>query len=169
VISVQTLAIAIPLSFLVLFHIIRIARNAPVGTQLENNEYSPPGEMDTVEYGEIPRKRYAFAVADLLPTLGRWGTGMSMFGIFHFMTSTYLLVNFVILFYIFKAGVIEAGIGALGVAIVWLLLPLFEVEEYSQLMEQGKRPRSIDFHITGLLPELLSILTVGALYPSFAV
>lgn len=162
-VSTATLAIVIPILFVILFQLIRVAQGTTVLTDLEGREYHPPGEKPTIDYEPFPRYRLAHWMADLLPTLGRWGTGIGVFGLLHFTITSYLLVVSVSLAYIGATDNPVAYLGTAGLVVVWFILPFFEVEEYDKLSQRGLRPKSIDYHVTAVFFELLMVSGTVAL------
>lgn len=160
IISVPALAIVISLLFLLFFKMVSIVRETPVDVNVKNRDYVPPGEIKTVDYEGIPYSTFAFFISDTLPTFGRWATSFGLFGILHFVISTYLLVIIIILLYIVMKGTPAAMVGVAATLVIWLILPFFEVKEYSVLTKSGFRPKSIDFHFFGLFIELLLIYFV---------
>jgi len=162
-VSTATLAIVIPILFVILIQLIRVAQGTTVLTDLENREYHPPGERPTIDYEPFPRHRLAHWMADLLPTLGRWGTGIGVFGLLHLTITSYLLVASVSLGYIGATDNPVARIGTAGLVIVWFILPFFEVKDYDKLSQRGLRPKSIDYHVTAVFFELLMILIIVTL------
>lgn len=160
-VSNNALAIGVPLLFLITFQLTSIARETPVDTDLESKEHHPIGESNTVPYDDYTEQSMAFKMADLLPTLGRWSQGMGVFGIFHQLLTTYLFVVVTLLTYIGLTDNPLALIGAAGLAIVWLLLPFFEVKDYHKLTDKNLRPKSVDFHVTAIFFELVAVFGVA--------
>lgn len=155
------LTILVPLLFLILFQMAKIARETSVDTELESKEHHQIGESDTVSYSEFTEQSNAFQMADILPTLGRWSQGMGVFGILHFLITSYLFVTVTALTYVAFTDNILAIIGAVGLAIVWLILPFLVVPSYDELTDRNIRPKSIDFHVTAVFFELLLVFGVA--------
>ena len=160
-VSNNALAIGVPLLFLITFQLTSIARETPVDIDLKSKEHHPVGESNTVLYDDYTEQSLAFKMAGLLSTLGRWGQGMGVFGIFHQLLTTYLFVVVTLLTYIGLTDNPVALIGATGLAIVWLLLPFFEVKDYHKLTAKNLRPKSVDFHVTAIFFELVLVFGVA--------
>lgn len=158
-VSNSALAIVISVLFLILVQLVRAVRETSVPSfQSLKQDYNPPGESPTIEYEPFPNDKLAHGISDLLPTLGRWGMNAGMFGILHLITCTYILGVVVLLLAISRDGNNAAVIGVLGMSIIYVLLPFFEVEEYELFSEKKLRPKSIDFHVTGVTIELVTLI-----------
>lgn len=81
-----------------------------------------------------------------IPNLGR-------FAFFHYINSTILSLSVLLVIY-WADGVIGSILNVLAV-LIFVLLPIMEVDEYDQLLDSTDLPTSLQFH------GILSILIVG--------
>jgi hypothetical protein len=157
-VSDSSLAILIPLLFVILIQMINVARKTAVPVDYTDQDYHPPGEMPSVGYDEFPRQKFAHIISDTLPTLGRWGTSMGVFGILHIIITSFILSQIVLLGIVGFTDNRLALFGVLGLVIIWLVLPFLEVEEYQELTAKNIRPKSIDFNFYSVLLMVIPII-----------
>jgi hypothetical protein len=155
-------SIIIPVLFLVLVELVSITKDAPVKSA---NMYTTTGE--SIDYGNMPYSTFAKSIAKYLPTFGRWTLGLGRFGLLHTTTSAY--ISIVIAFLIINAKSTNYTFlwGAVFLfSIFWILLPVFEVKEYDEMVERDIRPYSADYHaasaIFGVVLLLILITAVNS-------
>lgn len=164
-ITESNLTIIIPLLFVILFQMLKLSRETPIHANIEEVENSAPGERPTVDYSTFKDENWVFKLTDFLPTLSRWAAGPTgIFGIFHMLISYYIILSGLFMLYLVRQGFEVAWIGIVGMAVLWILLPFFEVKEYSDLVKKGIRPRSIEWQIVGTFLMFLAIGIISRIY-----
>lgn len=153
--QVETLAIIIPLLFVLLVQLIGTVRQCPIKTHVPNKNL-----LKTIDYGRMPFRGLAVSVAEILPTLGRWTTGMGRFGLLHMLTSYYVGVVVAVLYYLSWSEGNFLIVPSLAMGVFWILLPLFTVEEYDEIVNEDIKPRSIDYHTMMAIGAILLIYAI---------
>lgn len=141
-VQIGALSIIVPILFVILFQLIGVAREA------EMRGYAIlPDEIQTLDYSDVPHRTAVITVSELLPTLGRWTTGMGRGAIFHLFISAYISFSLAGLIYLSLVSNLLFVVPAVGMFVIWLWLPLLEIDKYDEISSEIK-PRSVDYHVS---------------------
>lgn len=149
--SAQTASILIPLLFVILFQVLTIIRDMDKRIRIFSEE-----ELEYLSYNGIKfGYSMAFVGKTFIPSINGL-LKIGRFGLFHTLLEFYMLATFVTIFELeLEQDLLIAIMNAH--AVLWMLLPLFEVPEYSEIIGEGIFPLSISFHIVVVLILILAI------------